>query len=129
MTWTIRDMVRVMKRSKLIFIILAIVIVLLMGGCGSKEKKVICPMCNGTGQVKYYYGEGDNDYNMGPCTTCDEKGFIMIVPTGDSKGGTRVICGSCEKYVDELITKEDVSGENRTWCAECWKDYDKLMGK
>ena len=118
-----------MKRFKLMFVLSTIFLVLVMVGCGTKEEKVTCPMCNGTGQVKYYYGEGDNDYNMGPCTTCDEKGFIMIVPTGDSKGGTRVICGSCGKYVDELITKEDVSGEKRTWCEDCWKEYDGLMGQ
>lgn len=25
-------------------------------------------MCNGTGEVKYYFGDGDDDYKMGPCS-------------------------------------------------------------
>jgi hypothetical protein len=85
-------------------------------------------MCNGTGEVKYYYGEGDDDYDMRPCTSCNEKGYIMVVPKGDSNHGKRVACGSCETYVDELITKEDAAGESRTWCADCWADYEALMG-
>ena len=100
----------------------------ILAGCGSKEVKVTCTMCNGSCEVKYYYGEGDNDYDMGPCTSCDEEGYIMVVPKGDSNHGKRVVCGSCETYVDELITKEDAAGESRTWCADCWADYDALMG-
>lgn len=65
---------------------------------------------------------------MGSCTSCDEKGYIMVVPKGDSNHGKRVVCESCETYVDELITKEDAAGESRTWCADCWTDYDALMG-
>ena len=98
-------------------------------GCGNKEQKVTCTICNGTGEVKYYYGEGDNDYKMGPCTSCEGKGYVMIKPTGDSKGGEKVRCGRCGKDVDELVTKKDAAGENRTWCADCWADYDSMMGK
>lgn len=116
--------------KKRIFLLMAVLIVsVLLAGCGgNKEQKVNCTMCNGTGEVKYYFGDGDNDYNMGSCTSCDGKGYIMVVPIGDSDGGRRVICGSCTKYVDELITKEDASGEQRTWCAECWDEYDRMMG-
>ncbi len=118
-----------MKRNCAI-VILTIVLVCLFSGCGgNKEQKVTCSICNGTGEVKYYYGDGDNDYNLGRCTSCEGKGYIMVVPVGDSKGGKRVICGSCYKYVDELITKEDVAGEKRTWCAECWEEYDAMMGE
>ena len=114
--------------KKLIMCLIALIMVLgALTGCGSKEVKVTCTMCNGSGEVKYYYGQGDNDYDMGPCTSCDEKDYIMVVPKGDSNHGKRVVCGSCETYVDELITKEDAAGESRTWCADCWADYDALM--
>lgn len=95
----------------------------------NKEQKVICSMCNGTGQVKYYYGNGDNDFNWGSCTSCDEKGYVMIVPSGNSNGGKNSICNSCEKYVEELITKEDKAGESRSWCADCWNEYESIIGK
>ena len=115
--------------KKFIMCVIALIIVIgMLTGCGSKEVKVTCTMCNGSSEVKYYYGEGDNDYDMGSCTSCDEKGYIMVVPMGDSNHRKRVICGSCETYVDELITKEDAAGESRTWCADCWADYDALMG-
>ena len=117
----------IMNKNKLLLIVLLLVLISLVGCGKNKEQKVTCSMCNGSGQVKYYYGEGDNEYNMGPCTSCEGKGYVMIVPTGDSKGGTRVICGSCGRYVDELITKEDAAGENRTWCEDCWSDYEKMM--
>lgn len=67
------------------FIMCLIAIIMVLGtltGCGSKEVKVTCTMCNGSGEIKYYYGEGDNDYDMGLCTSCDEKGYIMVVPKG-----------------------------------------------
>ena len=86
-------------------------------------------MCNGSGQVKYFYGEGDNDYNMGPCTSCDEKGYNIVVPSGNSGNGKNVVCGSCEKYVEKTITKEDAAGEKRTWCTDCWESYDDIMGR
>ena len=117
-----------MKR-KCLFIAAMLLICLGMTACGgNKEQKVTCTMCNGSGQVKYYYGEGDNDYNMGPCTSCDEKGYNKVIPKGDLSGGKRVICGSCETYVDELITQKDAAGEDRTWCADCWADYHAIMG-
>lgn len=85
----------------------------------NKEQKSTCTMCNGLGQVKYYYGEGDNDYNMGPCTSCDGKGYNIIISSSKSSGGKNEVCGNCEKYVEKLITKEDAAGKNRTWCADC----------
>lgn len=51
-----------------------------------------------------------------------------VTDKGDSNHRKRVVCGSCETYVDELITKEDAAGESRTWCTDCWADYDALMG-
>lgn len=116
--------------KKTIVISLSFLMMLLfLTSCGgNKEQKVTCSMCNGIGQVKYYYGDGDNDYNWGPCTSCDEKGYIMIAPSGNSNGGKNPICNSCEKYVEELITKEDKAGESRSWCADCWDEYDEIMG-
>lgn len=105
-----------------------LLMLLLLPSCGgNKEQKATCSMCNGTGQVKYYYGDGDNDYNLGPCTSCDEKGYVIIVPSGNSNGGKNPICTSCEKYVEELITKEDKAGESRSWCTDCWDEYEQLM--
>lgn len=99
-----------------------------MTGCGGEtvEKKVTCTMCNGTGQVKYYHGDGDNDYNLGPCTSCDEKGYTIVEV--DKKDVDKEICGSCNKTVDKLITKTDAAGESRTWCEDCWNSYDSIMG-
>ena len=70
------------------------------------EQKVTCTICNGSGEVKYYFFDGNNDYNLGPCTSCEGKGYVMIKPTGNSNGGKHVICTSCGKYSDELITKK-----------------------
>lgn len=112
------------------WIVLTVALLLVLGGCsGNKNQKVTCVMCNGSGEVKYYYAEGENDYNMGPCSSCDAKGYTMITPSGSSDRGNRVICGSCESYVDSLVTKKDAAGENRTWCVDCWKSYDDIMGR
>ena len=48
-----------------------------------EDSKVKCDLCNGTGKVKYYYGSsaleaylsGHNDYEYGPCPSCDGKGY------------------------------------------------------
>lgn len=113
-----------------LFSALIILTTLILTSCTTnKEQKVTCTMCNGSGQVKYFYGEGDNDYNMGPCTSCDEKGYNIVIPSGNSGNGKNVVCGSCEKYVEKTITKEDAAGENRTWCSDCWESYDDIMGR
>ena len=118
-----------MKKTVLLILATVLLFCTMLSGCGgNKEQKVTCTMCNGSGEVKYYFGDGDDDYNMGPCTSCEGKGYVMIKPTENSNGGKRVICGSCGKYVDELIPKNDAAGESRTWCADCWKEYDERMG-
>ena len=55
----------------------------------------------------------------------------VVVVGGNDRMATRYkeICGSCMKPVDELITKEDAAGESRTWCKDCWADYDAMMGR
>ena len=117
-----------MKRNKLIVALFLVTIITSLTGCGggTVEKKVTCTMCNGTGQVKYYYGDGDNDYNLGPCTSCDEKGYTIVEV--DKKDANKEICGSCNKTVDKLVTKKDAAGESRTWCEDCWASYDSMMG-
>lgn len=111
-------------------------------------EKVVCSMCNGTGQVKYYYGDsawdaainGYNDYEYGPCTSCDGTGYIYVKThsdnststnstSGSSKESDKKTCPSCGKKVDKLVTKKDAAGESRTWCSQCWKDYDAIMGR
>ncbi len=50
---------------------------------GSSTAKTKCATCNGTGTVKYYYGEsaweaalnGQNDYEFGPCPSCGGTGY------------------------------------------------------
>lgn len=116
------------KEAFTIGVLLLLVLSLLTGCGGNKGQQVICSVCNGTGQVKYFYGDKDDEYNWGPCTSCDEKGYIMTVPSGDSNGGKNQICSSCERYVEELITKEDNAGERRSWCADCWEEYEQLIG-
>ena len=116
------------KEAFTIGVLLLLVLSLLTGCGGNKGQQVICSVCNGTGQVKYFYGDKDDEYNWGPCTSCDEKGCIMTVPSGDSNGGKNQICSSCEIYVEELITKEDNAGERRSWCADCWEEYEQLIG-
>ena len=116
------------KRTGIIVAVILMVICLV--GCGGPKKtehKVTCTMCNGTGEVKYYYGDGDNDYNMGPCTSCDGKGYTIVEIEGDL-GENEVICGSCGKVVDKVITRKDNAGESRTWCQNCWDEYDEMMG-
>lgn len=95
-----------MKKS-FVIIMLFVLLVGLLSGCGSnKEQKVTCSICNGIGEVKYYFGDGDNDYNLGPCTSCEGKGYIMVVPIGDSDGGKRVICSSCYNMLTNLLPKK-----------------------
>lgn len=119
-----------MKKESFTIGLLFLLVLSLLTGCGgNKVQQVICSVCNGTGQVKYFYGNKDDEYNCGPCTSCNEKGYVMIVPSGNSNGGKNPICGSCERYVEELITKEDESGESRSWCADCWSEYNEIMGK
>lgn len=118
-----------MVKKALTFSLSFLLMLLFLTSCsGNKEQQVTCSICNGSGQVKYYYGDGDNDYNWGPCTSYDEKGYVMIVPYGNSNGGKSQICSSCGRYVDELITKEDKAGESRSWCTDCWDEYEQLMG-
>ena len=116
------------KEAFTIGVLLLLVLSLLTGCGGNKGQQVICSVCNGTGQVRYFYGNKDDEYNWGPCTSCDEKGYIMTVPSGDSNGGKNQICSSCERYVEELITKEDNAGERKSWCADCWDEYEQLIG-
>ncbi len=118
-----------MKKAIALILLLLSLTFILTACSGNNQEKVTCTICNGSGQVKYYFGDGDNDYNMGPCTSCDEKGFILVTPSGDSDGEKKIICGSCEKYVDEVITKDDAAGESRTWCSDCWASYDIIMGR
>lgn len=97
----------------------------------SSTEKVTCSMCNGTGLVKYYYGssaleaamDGHDDYEYGKCTSCDGTGYTYIKTSGSSGYGKKT-CPSCGKKVSRLITKEDDVGVNRTWCSECWYDYE-----
>lgn len=100
------------------------------------SQKVKCSMCNGSGHVKYYYGsssleaalDGYDDYQVGPCCSCDGKGYIYVdIELNDADSG-KEICPSCEKAVSGLITKSDAAGASRTWCADCWKWYDDIMG-
>lgn len=118
-----------LKKESFTIGLLFLLVLSLLTGCGrNKVQQAICSVCNGTGQVKYFYGDKDDEYNWGPCTSCDEKGYIMTVPSGDSNGGKNQICSSCERYVEELITKEDNAGESRSWCADCWDEYNGLIG-
>ena len=105
---------------------------------GSKKEKVICSMCNGTGKVKYYYGDsaleaalnGHNDYEYGPCTSCDGTGYTYITTSGGSSSSSNLkTCPSCGKKVKSLLTKKDAAGESRTWCSSCWSEYDSIMGR
>ncbi len=113
----------------LTFSLIIAAVLLTLAGCGKKQEKVTCTICNGSGQVKYYYADGDNDYNLGPCTSCEEKGYILVTPSGNPEGDKKIICGSCESYVEKVVTKEDAAGESRTWCEDCWASYDSIMGR
>lgn len=100
------------------------------------EKQIKCSLCNGTGKVKYYYGEseidaiidGKNDYELGDCTSCGGNGYtIKNISKEDSDAG-KVICDSCGKTVKNLVTKKDAAGVTREWCSSCWSSYDKIIG-
>ncbi len=99
-------------------------------------EKVTCSNCNGTGKVKYYYGSsaleaalnGHNDYEYGPCSNCDGKGYKYFTVSGSSKSSNTVICPSCGKSVSKLITRKDLSGANKKWCSKCWSEYDEILG-
>ena len=52
-----------MRKVNLVLVFI-FAVTMLLTSCGNKEQKVTCTICNGAGQVKYYYGDGDNDYNM-----------------------------------------------------------------
>lgn len=97
--------------KKIICSILLITMAIGLTACGGTvEKKVTCTMCNGTGQVKYYYGDGDNDYNMGPCTSCDEKGYtIVTVDKKDSKKKYAVVViKQLMKLLQRMMPQEKV---------------------
>ena len=102
----------------------------------STTTKVKCSFCNGTGSIKYYYGDsalqaaldGYDDYEFGPCTSCDGTGYTYVKEAPGTDKSSGELCSSCKKRVDKLITNKDAAGVNRTWCADCWSDYNYLMG-
>ena len=107
----------------------------------SNKEKVTCSVCNGTGKVKYYYGSssleaalnGQDDYQYGKCTSCDGKGYIYITvksnPSSSSGNASNMVtCPSCGKKVQKLISRKDKAGVTRTWCSDCWKQYDDIIG-
>ena len=106
---------------------------------GGTTEKVKCSMCNGTGHVKYYYGgsaleaalNGQNDYEYGPCTSCNGTGYTTVKTSTKSTSNSinKKTCPSCGKKVSNLVTKKDVAGVSRTWCSNCWAEYNAIMGK
>lgn len=102
------------------------------------SERVKCSMCNGTGTVKYYYGEsaleaalnGHDDYEFGPCSTCDGTGYTTVRTTAGSgsSASNKKTCPSCGKKVSSLSTRKDAAGVSRTWCSSCWSDYNSIMG-
>lgn len=46
-----------------------------------------------------------------------------------SNSSSLVTCPGCGKKVSRLITKRDVAGESRTWCSDCWAEYDWILGR
>lgn len=97
--------------------------------------KVECSVCNGTGYVKYYYGssdleailDGHDPYTTGTCTSCDGKGYSYVQAGGQKDHDSDVVCPSCYQWKDELITEQDASGTYRTWCSDCWEEYNRMM--
>lgn len=116
-----------MKKGLLLMLVMLLLTTALSGCSGNKEEKVVCSLCNGTGEVKYYYGDNDDEFTMGVCTSCDGKGYSIITPSNKKSKGD-VVCDSCGKYVSEVITKADAAGESRTWCNDCWNNYEEIMG-
>lgn len=108
----------------------------------NSKQKVTCSMCNGTGSVRYYYGDspleaaldGHDDYEYGPCSSCDGKGYTYVKVSSSSgnssksESSSKKICPSCNKSVSSLVTKKDAAGVSRTWCSGCWSDYNSIMG-
>ena len=101
------------------------------------KEKVKCSICNGTGKVKYYYGDsaleaaldGKNDYEYGPCTSCDGTGYTYFTTSDNSESSSNLeTCPSCGKKVESLSTKKDAAGVKRTWCSSCWSEYNSIMG-
>ena len=100
--------------------------------------RVTCSMCNGTGKVRYYYGDsaleaaldGENDYEYGICTSCNGTGYTDVkVQSGSGTGSSSsVVCPSCGKQVTSLISKADAAGVTRRWCSDCWAEYNAIMG-
>ena len=117
-----------MKNLCLLFISFMVAL-LIFSGCSKKSYEVECTLCNGSGEVKYYYGDGDSDYRMGPCTSCDEKGYITVTPSNKPTSDKQVICGSCGEFVEKIITKKDVGGDISKWCEDCWDSYYDILGK
>ena len=63
----------------------------------------------------YYYFVFDPQYQV-----C--KGLTRVQYNGT------VTCPSCGKQVSKLYTRQDAAGVYRTWCSDCWQDYDDIMG-
>lgn len=96
--------------------------------------KVKCSFCNGSGSIKYYYGDsalqaaldGYDDYEYGPCPSCNGTGYTYAEESNGTNKSAGELCSSCKKRVTSLITKADMAGVNRTWCSDCWAEYDRL---
>ena len=95
------------------------------------SKKVKCTVCNGTGSVRYNYGDSDlqaildghDPYTYGKCSACNGTGYSGYTQKAGTKG-----CGSCGKTVSSLSTRKDAAGVSRTWCSSCWASYNSIMG-
>ncbi|MBQ1381283.1 MAG: hypothetical protein IIY79_04625 [Ruminococcus sp.] len=43
-------------------------------------------------------------------------------------GSSKLTCESCGNKVDHLVSRADNAGVTRTWCVDCWAEYDAIMG-
>ena len=105
------------------------------------KERVTCSMCNGTGKVKYYYGDneleaalnGHDDYEYGTCSSCKGTGYRYVTTSGGtgSSGNSSNMrtCPSCGKKVSSLQTEKDAAGVSRTWCSSCWAKYHAILGR
>ena len=46
-----------MKKSIICLVLVSVLLSLLVGCGGNKEEEITCTMCNGSGEVKYYFGD------------------------------------------------------------------------
>lgn len=53
--------------------------------------------------------------------------ILAFINVAFPDNSSTVKCSGCDRDVDRVITNSDAAGVMRTWCQDCWDDYNYIM--